>query len=722
MSSPTNAGNRRRGRGRRRKDEPAPAPEPKSVAPPDQEDLTEAQLAEEIARSLMAKDPNTRSNVVCYSFGDNAFKQIPAGGGEDSVAFHFVMDGCKLHKEGDEAAAQLGLERAKREEIRSRRRALEARAQEEGKTVEELEEEEGDAGGRNQFNFSERAAQTYVAPMKDRTVSTAPPETQIFGATASRWSVYDAYVSEYERELSEQEAGGLARPIVPLSGAKGGEATVHSEACGWSLKLLERMVVQNAQDELFSDFRYWEDESDHYKPRGMGTLLPLWRLSEARGKRKMVTAIEPNPRYTDLVAVSYGSYDFMRQGTGLVAIFSLKNPSYPEYVFTTDSGAMCLAFDPQAPSMLAVGCYDGTVRVYDIRKAEDKPLYASDIRSGKHTDPVWGVQWQDDPMAKDATFVSVSSDGRVASWVLSKNELQMETLVSLRLVQAAAAVEDEDDAAASAAAAAAGSSAAAAAAAATSSSSSSSSSSAAVAEDDGALSGLAGGCCFAFNPFAPHLFLVGTEEGRIHKCSKAYTGQYLQTYEGHSMAVYAVKWSPFHERVFLSCSADWTVKLWDHLCPRAVAAFDLETSVGDVAWAPYSSTVFAAVAANGKAYVFDLDVDKHDERCVQKIVKRAKLTHVAFSAVDPILIVGDSAGYVNTLKLSPNLRRVTDIPDPEVKKNETPPPKPTRLEVEVGKMNAVMLAMDVRATVPIDTVTGRDEAALAAAAEAADEA
>jgi dynein intermediate chain 1, axonemal len=34
------------------------------------------------------------------------------------------------------------------------------------------------------------------------------------------------------------------------------------------------------------------------------------------------------------------------------------------------------------------------------------------------------------------------------------------------------------------------------------------------------LSGLAGGCCFSFNKHNEHLFIVGTEEGKIHKCSK----------------------------------------------------------------------------------------------------------------------------------------------------------------------------------------------------------
>jgi dynein intermediate chain 1 len=77
------------------------------------------------------------------------------------------------------------------------------------------------------------------------------------------------------------------------------------------------------------------------------------------------------------------------------------------------------------------------------------------------------------------------------------------------------------------------------------------------------LYGLAGGMCFDFNKYHVDLFLVGTEEGKIHLCSKAYSGQYLETYEGHYLAVYAVKWNLFHPRVFLSCSADWTIKMWD---------------------------------------------------------------------------------------------------------------------------------------------------------------
>lgn len=51
-----------------------------------------------------------------------------------------------------------------------------------------------------------------------------------------------------------------------------------------------------------------------------------------------VTALAWNPQYPDFFAAAYGSYDFMRQGSGIVCCFSLKNTSHPEYTFGTESG------------------------------------------------------------------------------------------------------------------------------------------------------------------------------------------------------------------------------------------------------------------------------------------------------------------------------------------------------------------------------------------------
>jgi dynein intermediate chain 1 len=192
-----------------------------------------------------------------------------------------------------------------------------------------------------------------------------------------------------------------------------------------------------------------------------------------------------NPRFHDLFAVGYGSFDFMKQGTGLICCFSLKNTKHPEYSFTTEHGVMSLAWHPQHTGMLSVGLYDGTVQVFDVRGKINKPIYQSTVKTNKHTDPVWQTHWENEDAAENLNFYSVSSDGRVTNWSLLKNKLEPEETMRLKLVTGQKEGEIEDDT---------------------------------------ALVGLAGGMCFDFNKFIDHLFIVGTEEGKIHKCSKAYSG------------------------------------------------------------------------------------------------------------------------------------------------------------------------------------------------------
>jgi len=155
------------------------------------------------------------------------------------------------------------------------------------------------------------------------------------------------------------------------------------------MKIMERMIVQNADAAKFSDYRYYEDKTKNKEEHYYGSVLPIWRFSTDKGRRKHVTSISWNPKYKDLFAVGYGSYDFLKETNGLICCYTIKNPTWPEYYFTTESGVMCLDFHKKHPALLAVGLYDGTVMVFDIRTKGNKPIYQSTVRTAKHTDPVW---------------------------------------------------------------------------------------------------------------------------------------------------------------------------------------------------------------------------------------------------------------------------------------------------------------------------------------------
>ena len=50
-----------------------------------------------------------------------------------------------------------------------------------------------------------------------------------------------------------------------------------------------------------------------------------------------------------------------------VCVFSLKNPSYPEFLGKATCPVMAVDIHPKHPHMLAVGMADGTVGVYNLQ-------------------------------------------------------------------------------------------------------------------------------------------------------------------------------------------------------------------------------------------------------------------------------------------------------------------------------------------------------------------
>ncbi len=89
------------------------------------------------------------------------------------------------------------------------------------------------------------------------------------------------------------------------------------------------------------------------------------------------------------------------------------------------TGAMSLHCHPQHPHLLAVGCWDGSVLVFDVRKKEASALtYSSSATAGRHRRPVWAVVWQQEQHGSPLAFHSMSSDGRLLLWTLAAAELR----------------------------------------------------------------------------------------------------------------------------------------------------------------------------------------------------------------------------------------------------------------------------------------------------------
>jgi WD40 repeat protein len=160
-----------------------------------------------------------------------------------------------------------------------------------------------------------------------------------------------------------------------------------------------------------------------------------------------------------------------------------------------------------------------------------------------------------------------------------------------------------------------------------------------------------GALCFDFNQKDSNMYLVGTEDGQIHKCSSSYNEQYLNTYSNHTGPVHKVKWSPFLSNVFLSCSSDWTVRLWNQENEDEVFKFQSgKDTINDIAWSPQHSTYFASVSASGRLEIWDLEFSVLDP-AINHVVLDRQFTAVQFGLLSPTVLTGDDNGAVTVYKL-----------------------------------------------------------------------
>ncbi|XP_066547950.1 dynein axonemal intermediate chain 4 isoform X2 [Amia ocellicauda] len=523
--------------------------------------------------------------------------------------------------------------------------------------------------------YVERTMQTFNGAPKTKEVQCEKVYMADAAVMATTWDMYDTFQDIAAEAEPMSEAGRSSRPEsalshrVDASRAADGAMSIISAACSTSrsssgrsmepdalpqtptapdpavillskkfqqdLIVMERILMQNIFQPKLAAYRQLpiltgSEEVVKEETKGEGSsekavvpaLERLWSFSCELTKGHNVSSMAWNKKNVDLLAVGYGQFDFKDQKSGLVCCWSLKNPMWPERIFHCESGVTAVDFSANNANFLAVGMHDGGIAIYNVQGEEKSPVIDSSDCANKHSSPVWQLRWVEDrgPSGEDKgeTLVSVSADGRISKWYLRKG-LDCMDLMKLKRTRpnekAKRAAGEKDR------------------------------------KSEALISRQAPGLCFDFHPKDTNIYLAGTEEGHIHKCSCSYNEQYLETYQAHKGPLYRVTWSPFCPDVFLSCSADWTVQLWKQELATPVLGFSsTHRAVFDIAWSPKSATVFAAVN-EGRVEIWDLGASILDPTVVSPASPGATLTSLLFACRTDCILIGDSSGQVVVYEL-----------------------------------------------------------------------
>ncbi|XP_032627850.1 dynein axonemal intermediate chain 4 isoform X3 [Chelonoidis abingdonii] len=233
------------------------------------------------------------------------------------------------------------------------------------------------------------------------------------------------------------------------------------------------------------------------------SLERLWSYTCEWTNGHNVSSMAWNKLNPDLLAVGYGQFGFQEQKKGLACCWSLKNPMWPERIYQCDHSVTALDFSLANPNLLAVGTYSGTVAIYNVQTHNTTALLDSSESFDKHIGPVWQLKWieQDRGITGDdkgEILISISADGRITKWLIRKGLGCTDLMKLKRTASERKKLTGEKE-----------------------------------KKSEALISRQAPGMCFDFHPRNTNIYLAGTEEGHIHKCSCSYNEQFLETYRAH---------------------------------------------------------------------------------------------------------------------------------------------------------------------------------------------
>ncbi|ORY35217.1 WD40 repeat-like protein [Rhizoclosmatium globosum] len=495
----------------------------------------------------------------------------------------------------------------------------------------------------NNENFTDRGMQTINAPKKNKDVQASGPSFASSECQASQWDIYDAYntnsgsirpeehlafqrITYWDRRFFSQGSTSATtianqRALSQMLAAGSGSITAIRSNYA-STQIAQSMSIDGSESERYSTTgpggmvgEGGESQTDSSEKDATLLATPQDLPPSARPKTKDSGEEGEDENDEEIIEddedeeESYGAHIPTLMHCGRIDVKLLE---WPERIYRSAQPVTSVDFSKFTPNLLAAGFADGRIAIYDVRQKTDAAALDNSHIAGKHRDPVWELKWIErehgmgDDQSKAESLVSISTDGRVCQWQIRKGFEHADLMVLKRVTKQA----PESGTGAHSSREGSGS------------------------HGKALISRQAGGLCFDFNSKDRNIYILGTEDGHIHRCSVSYNEQYLQTQFGHTGPVYKVKWSPFLPNVFLSCSADWTVRLWDS--EEESCAFKFQSA--------------NCVSNDGRLEVWDLKHSVLDPIVIHTVLDR-QLTSLIFGSKSSCILIGDDSGSVTVFNL-----------------------------------------------------------------------
>ncbi|CAH1986252.1 unnamed protein product [Acanthoscelides obtectus] len=276
--------------------------------------------------------------------------------------------------------------------------------------------------------------QTKPIIVKTRTTDYQRNKTKAGSSYCSVWEMYDTYKDRQDSEeesddsSAESEIGeAIGHKLNEISSLDSFRLSTEEKQLHKLMKnsrfleavcVIERLLASNCFHEEQKIFRCLTVSDDfREKIEYNYRLKHLWTFANEYTKGKSVNSLDWNPKNKDLLAVGYGKFYFADQVTGLVLIWSIKNPVQPERQYNFTPPVTAVSFSKENPMLLAVGFYDGTVIVLNVASRE-KMIIGENVTP---FEPCWSLCWNyGQTQGEEEVVCATFDDGKICAYSIQK--------------------------------------------------------------------------------------------------------------------------------------------------------------------------------------------------------------------------------------------------------------------------------------------------------------
>ncbi|XP_049869637.1 cytoplasmic dynein 1 intermediate chain isoform X6 [Pectinophora gossypiella] len=373
-------------------------------------------------------------------------------------------------------------------------------------------------------------------------------------------------------------------------------------------RVIERALAESV--DIYTDYTGGGDSENAQDDKSDAKLSLVRTFYDERWSRgRCVTCLDWSSAHPELLLASYhNSDDAPHDPDGVCLVWNTKfKKTTPEDIFHCQSPVMSATFARFHPNLILGGTYSGQIVLWDNRVQKRTPIQRTPLSSLAHTHPVYCLSVVGSQNAHN--LISVSTDGRMCSWSLDMLSQPQETLDLQHRQSKAVAVTS-----------------------------------------------------MGFPHGDVNNFVLGSEDGNIYTgCLYGQRAGVTECVEAHAGPVTGVSChcapgSVDLSHLYLTCSMDWSVKLWSLKENKALYSFeDSGDYVSDVRWSPAHPALFAAVDAAGRLDLWNLNRDT--EVPVASIVAEggAAFNRVSWTPTGSHVCAGDDAGQIWVYELAEHM-------------------------------------------------------------------